>query len=76
LASDEIDYEPVRVLSKDRFARAIVRSNGLLNQSFQNEGTYGSLAAVIILMLWMYLAGIALLLGCEINTLLVPAKSK
>jgi membrane protein len=33
------------------------------------SATYGSLAAIIILMLWMYLAGIALLVGCEINTL-------
>ncbi len=31
---------------------------------------YGSLAAIIILMMWMYLAGIALLVGCEIDTLL------
>ena len=29
--------------------------------------TYGSLAAIIILMLWMYMAGIAVLVGCEIN---------
>ena len=33
------------------------------------SATYGSLAAVIVLMLWMYLAGIALLMGCEINTI-------
>lgn len=31
---------------------------------------YGNLAAAIILMLWMYLAGTALLVGCEIDTLL------
>jgi membrane protein len=34
------------------------------------SATYGSLAAIIILMLWMYFAGIALLVGGEINTLL------
>lgn len=33
---------------------------------------YGSLAAIIVLMLWMYMAGIALLVGCEINTILHP----
>jgi len=31
------------------------------------SATYGSLAAIIVLMLWMYLAGIALLVGYEIN---------
>lgn len=38
------------------------------------SATYGSLAAIIILMLWMYLAGIALLVGCEIDTLLHPCQ--
>lgn len=32
--------------------------------------TYGSLAAIIILMLWIYMAGMAVLVGCEINKLL------
>ncbi|HEU5410733.1 MAG TPA: YihY/virulence factor BrkB family protein [Candidatus Acidoferrales bacterium] len=37
---------------------------------FGNYGaTYGNLAAMIILMLWMYMAGIALLVGCEINAI-------
>jgi membrane protein len=36
------------------------------------SATYGSLAAIIILMLWMYMAGIALLVGCEVNTMLHP----
>jgi membrane protein len=31
---------------------------------------YGNLAAMIILILWMYMAGIALLVGCEIDTIL------
>ncbi len=34
------------------------------------SATYGSLAAIIILMLWIYMAGIALLVGCEIDTIL------
>ena len=36
------------------------------------SATYGSLAAIVILMLWMYMAGIALLVGSEINTMLHP----
>jgi len=40
------------------------------------SATYGSLAAMIVLMLWMYLAGIALLAGGEINKLLHPHASK
>lgn len=39
------------------------------------SATYGNLAAMIILMLWMYMAGIALLLGCEINAILRSDKS-
>jgi membrane protein len=39
------------------------------------SATYGNLAAVIILMLWMYLASIALLLGCEVNAILHAQKS-
>lgn len=33
------------------------------------SATYGSLAAIIILMLWMYIAGIAVLVGYEIDTI-------
>ena len=36
------------------------------------NATYGSLAAIIVLMLWMYMAGIALLVGFELNTILHP----
>lgn len=39
------------------------------------SATYGSLAAIIILMLWMYLAGIAVLVGYEIDTLEHPHRS-
>jgi membrane protein len=40
------------------------------------SATYGNLAAMIILMLWMYMAGVALLVGCEINTMLPPRTSE
>lgn len=33
------------------------------------SAAYGSLASIIILMLWMYMTGIAVLLGCEINSI-------
>ncbi len=40
------------------------------------SATYGNLAAMIILMLWMYMAGLALLIGCEINRLLRHQESE
>jgi membrane protein len=44
---------------------------------FGNYGaTYGNLAATIILMLWMYMAGAALLVGCEINAILHSDKRR
>jgi membrane protein len=40
-------------------------------QNFGNyDATYGSIGAVIVLMLWLYIAGIAILLGSEINALI------
>jgi membrane protein len=34
------------------------------------RATYGSLGAMILLMLWLYLAGFAIMMGCEIDTLI------
>lgn len=44
---------------------------------FGNDSAmYGSLGAIIILMLWLYLVGIALLVGGEINAILQPPNSR
>ena len=40
------------------------------------SATYGSLGAVIILMLWMYITGVALLLGGAINSVLTEMSEK
>ena len=40
------------------------------------SATYGSLAAIIILMLWIYMAGIAILVGCEIDTTMHRGRQK
>jgi membrane protein len=40
------------------------------------NATYGSVGAIIILMLWLYLVGIALLVGGEINSILEPRKPR
>jgi membrane protein len=36
--------------------------------------TYGSLGAVIVLMLWFYLSGVAILIGGEVNCEMQPQK--
>lgn len=33
------------------------------------DATYGSIGAVIVLMLWLYIAGLTILLGSEVNSL-------
>ena len=40
------------------------------------SAAYGSIGAVIILMLWLYIVGLAILLGSEINVLLEHYRSK
>lgn len=41
------------------------------SQTFGNyDATYGSIGAVIVLMLWLYFAGLSILVGSEINSLL------
>ncbi len=40
------------------------------------SSTYGSLGAVIILLLWFYLTGISILMGAEINTVIEDAAAK
>jgi membrane protein len=40
------------------------------------SSTYGSLGAVIILLLWFYLTGISVLMGAEINTVIEDAAAK
>ena len=40
-------------------------------QSFGNyDATYGSVGAVMVLMMWLYIAGLAILFGSEINALI------
>jgi membrane protein len=40
-------------------------------QSFGSyDATYGSIGAVIVLMLWLYIAGLSILIGSEINALI------
>ncbi|MCW2241836.1 YihY/virulence factor BrkB family protein [Azospirillum canadense] len=51
----------------------IVASLGfsLYTRSFADyDATYGSIGAVVVLMLWLYIAGLVILVGSEINVLL------
>lgn len=44
---------------------------------FGNQSAmYGSVGAIVVLMLWLYLVGIALLIGGEINSILRPRPSR
>lgn len=40
------------------------------------EATYGAIGGVIVLLVWMWVSAMALLLGAEINKILMPAREK
>jgi membrane protein len=69
-----------RLFSPGNVTAAILIASGSVGFRFyvskfgDYSATYGNLAAMIILMLWMYFASIAVLLGCEINAILNGAK--
>jgi membrane protein len=49
----------------------------LYTSNFGNyDATYGSIGAVIILMLWLYIVGLVLLLGSEVNSLVEHYSAK
>jgi membrane protein len=50
--------------------------SGYLKVGPKYSATYGSLGAVIILMLWLYLIGLVLLIGGEINSEVEKASGK
>ena len=46
---------------------------GLYVSNFGNyDSTYGSFGAVIAFLLWLYLVGVVVLLGAEVNAMLEP----
>jgi membrane protein len=61
---------PGNVVAAALIALASIGSRFYVSRFGDYSATYGNLAAMIILMLWMYMAGIALLAGCEIDTIL------
>lgn len=61
---------PGNVLAAILIALASIGFRFYVSQFGDYSATYGSLAAIIILMLWMYMAGIAVLVGCETDKLL------
>ena len=47
-----------------------------INNISQYDALYGSLSAIMILMLWMYMTGIILFLGFELNLILMKRKRR
>jgi membrane protein len=46
-----------------------------LNYGPSYNATYGSLGAIVVLMIWMYLVGLIIIIGAEINSELLKAKT-
>jgi len=61
---------PGNVVAATLIALASIGLRFYVSKFGNYSATYGNLTAMIILMLWIYMAGIALLVGCEINTIL------
>ncbi len=47
-----------------------------VNQFGNYNATYGSIGGVILLLLWLYLSGMALLIGGEINSVIARAAAE
>lgn len=67
---------PGNVIAATLIALASIGFRFYVSKLSNYAATYGNLAAMIILMLWIYMAGIALLVGCEINTVLRERESE
>ena len=67
---------PGNVVAATLIALASIGFRFYVSKFSNYAAEYGNLAAMIILMLWIYMAGFALLVGCEINTMLRLDKSE
>jgi membrane protein len=60
---------PGAVVGVVTLALASAAFNFYVSNFGKYDATYGSIGAVIVLMLWLYVAGLVLLLGSEVNAL-------